>query len=312
MVKSNMTLFKYTNPKNGLMILQERKLRFTQPLSFNDPFDSAPIVSLDCSNSELYELIAQHLDNNPEIYDLLIQKSALQEYEKLPEYLKSLISCDDIKNFGSKYIIEKFSSYKKVLETLNYEDVKKSAKELVVYLLANQIGIFCLSDIHNNLLMWSHYADSHKGIVIGFDRDYELFNLKINDFTKLRKVKYTSDRPHVNFKLTNHSIEENMKLAEKIYFTKSSEWEYELEYRVIKILDHVTKTENYDQNEFPIHLFPFSESAIKSVIIGDRVTKENITKVLDTLSTNNYDHVEIFYAFLTDNKYKLELKKIPD
>ena len=30
-------------------------------------------------------------------------------------------------------------------------------------------GIISLTTNNNNLLMWSHYADEHKGIVIGFD-----------------------------------------------------------------------------------------------------------------------------------------------
>jgi hypothetical protein len=39
-----MILFKYT-PPSSIDVLQEELIRFTQPLAFNDPFDSHPYVS---------------------------------------------------------------------------------------------------------------------------------------------------------------------------------------------------------------------------------------------------------------------------
>jgi len=44
-----------------------------------------------------------------------------------------------------------------------YKDYLKSINE--------EFGIFSLSKSKNNLLMWSHYADSHKGYCIGFDHE---------------------------------------------------------------------------------------------------------------------------------------------
>ncbi len=40
--------------------------------------------------------------------------------------------------------------------------------------------------------MWSHYADSHKGICLEFDTSFEPFN-------KSRQVKYGNKIPIINF-----------------------------------------------------------------------------------------------------------------
>jgi hypothetical protein len=41
------------------------------------------------------------------------------------------------------------------------EEAKKAIKEL---------GVVCLSEINNDILMWSHYADGHTGFCIEFER----------------------------------------------------------------------------------------------------------------------------------------------
>ena len=31
--------------------------------------------------------------------------------------------------------------------------------------------VFCLSELDDSVLMWSHYADQHQGVVLGFDTE---------------------------------------------------------------------------------------------------------------------------------------------
>jgi hypothetical protein len=35
--------------------------------------------------------------------------------------------------------------------------------------VSKEFGVVCLSTDCGNIAMWSHYADQHRGIVIGFD-----------------------------------------------------------------------------------------------------------------------------------------------
>src|SRR5205085_7717375 len=50
--------------------------------------------------------------------------------------------------------------------------VKKNIAELQ-QMNNRQYAILSLSKVPNNLLMWAHYCDSHRGFVIGFDSTHK-------------------------------------------------------------------------------------------------------------------------------------------
>lgn len=60
-----------------------------------------------------------------------------------------------------------------ILQTPNMQDLVKEATAEVM----NGCGILSLTKTNNDILMWSHYADSHKGICLEFDvtRDCDFF-----------------------------------------------------------------------------------------------------------------------------------------
>ncbi len=49
------------------------------------------------------------------------------------------------------------------------EDIARDRMQKFIHSI-NDIGIFCLSATPFELLMWSHYADAHKGICVEFER----------------------------------------------------------------------------------------------------------------------------------------------
>lgn len=57
------------------------------------------------------------------------------------------------------------------------------------------IGVFCLTPTSNNILMWSHYTESHKGFVVGFDMESDFFKLggKPRQWRPM-KVRYLPER----------------------------------------------------------------------------------------------------------------------
>jgi hypothetical protein len=87
----------------------------------------------------------------------------------------------------------------------------------------NGIGVFCLSKRSDSVLMWSHYAGSHTGFVMGFlvTTDPSLFFTPIN-------VKYKRDYPSHSF------IRDGATATRDAIGTKSLDWTYEEEVRVVK------------------------------------------------------------------------------
>ena len=93
--------------------------------------------------------------------------------------------------------------------------------------LINRLRIACFSDREDNTRMWSHYADSHKGICIG----YKTNGSSLNSWN-LKEVTY-SDKIPESF---NPDIDDSVyckKTFEDLVTTKSSDWDDQNEFRFI-------------------------------------------------------------------------------
>ena len=148
--------------------------------------------------------------------------------------------------------------------------------------LAKTKGILCFSETWTNPVQWSHYANNHKGVCLGFDVPK----------TSLSKVNYIEERlPH------NGKIDESLMI--KFLTTKFSHWSYEKEYRAFLSLD---KEEN------GLYYSNFSDSfKLSSVIIGahSKVAKSQIAKTIDK-------NVEIFKARAAFRSFKIVRNKNED
>lgn len=102
-------------------------------------------------------------------------------------------------------------------------------------LFANQkisMGITCLSEAPDSILMWSHYANNHRGFCVS----YNLLALNQKLQFSAVPVLYTQDR------VCLHSIsldqdklsKETMSLFIKSITSKSTDWSYEKECRIIQ------------------------------------------------------------------------------
>jgi hypothetical protein len=89
------------------------------------------------------------------------------------------------------------------------------------------LGVFSMSQIRDNILMWSHYADQHKGFCIEFKR---LPNNDLGDFEKTLPVNYYCEYPEMAPFDSNGNIDINIR--KKMLFSKAKDWAYEKEWRL--------------------------------------------------------------------------------
>lgn len=87
---------------------------------------------------------------------------------------------------------------------------------------ANTIGVYCLSENPKNILMWSHYADEHRGCVLGID----ITKLPDDSFYPF-EVSYEKDYPTIEYL-------KNREFLKKWALTKAKDWKYEEERRILK------------------------------------------------------------------------------
>jgi len=92
-----------------------------------------------------------------------------------------------------------------------------------------EFGVICLSEINDDILMWSHYTDGHTGFCIEFERSE---NNDLGNWDYCLPVTYDAvEIPCFDSK----SIKEKASVA-KIVSSKAPNWSYEKEWRLI--VDH--------------------------------------------------------------------------
>lgn len=150
--------------------------------------------------------------------------------------------------------------------------------------ISKKYVILCLTKKPLNSLMWSHYADSYKGMVIGVDvekaglGDSEQF---IIPYQKGRMV-YSNKRSTCidKFVLDNllspYSAKENFDYIKKAFFVKSKDWRYEKEIRVIKDCNNIKEKDvSWSKSECNrFSLFHIPKDAVVEVYVGYRYKKE--------------------------------------
>jgi hypothetical protein len=138
--------------------------------------------------------------------------------------------------------------------------------------------ICAFSSVVDDILLWSHYADDHKGIAIGFVPDKEI-----------EKVSYSDSLYTLGIQKETH---EHTVGARSCYLTKLRQWEYEQEFRYISF--------NRDEE--------FIYGKVTNVIFGIRTpssVKQFIRSFCEKLGIQTED------AGLDIMNYKVKIKSQP-
>jgi hypothetical protein len=125
-----------------------------------------------------------------------------------------------------------------------------------------QTRMVCFSTRPNSIRMWSYYAQAHEGICVGYDTTKR-------PFWVAQKVKYQN--PETPFDVVAASKSDPTEIAANITFRKSSEWDFEEEYRVASDLGDIRS-------------IPFDASAIKEIRFGAHIKAEFKEKVMKVVS----------------------------
>jgi len=161
----------------------------------------------------------------------------------------------------------------------------------------------------DNLLMWSHYANSHLGFVLGFDANSPFFapgKGKAKD--GLRKVEYTESRYQYppNFDLLTPAKQEEASTG--LLFTKSNDWAYEKELRILAHPEKATFTKTLANGE-RCHLFQFPPESLQKIIFGFAMPDCKRQEITDMVK-KKYPNAQLFQAKLHDDKFELKISKL--
>lgn len=253
-------LYKYTphnNESRKYKVITESQLWFSKIGSFNDPIDSK------------WDYIQQYTTDE-------IKKYWENFLKKKPHHTQTINEI--LQNWGSN------SSF---IEQQNrvFDEYRKG------------LGVLCFSKNPTNILMWSHYANNHKGIVYEFKDD--LFrntdslteNFNGND----NKVIYSNDRSYDLLSYTLTGEEKKAQFAKEL-LTKAKDWEYEEEYRMIdfEILEN-------DRNK------NFKKESLISIIFGVRTNDIEIDIMKYLCKKYSFSHIQFKKAQFKKGKFEIEI-----
>lgn len=286
-------LYKYTTFEVGMKILETQTIRFSNPKTFNDPYD--------CNMPVIFKNL-QKLNK-----DFFIQLN-----NQVREYID--LKTDIIAKLD--YELENLSNFDNTA-TINANDYLNS----ILKPFKEDMRILSTSKVNNNLLMWGHYANNHTGIVIGFNTDYKFFK-------NPQKIKYSENNEFQRLKnaLINDILLKRKTSVEelKTYFhTKSADWNYEKEYRFEFSVNNLHK----EFISFPdyIKLYPkfFEEiknkndyihpyiipQCVDSIYIGLNANIVDESKIIN-LAKNKYPDTKIYKADLSKKEFRIEFNPI--
>lgn len=193
-------IYKYRSWSNEFHrnILTKDELYLSAPKNFNDPFDFGITKNFLLLDSP--EKIVRYVDEGIEKHKYWLLKDGLNLASERAFHLKRL---------------QNIEQYQQEYETIEFDANN------------NHYGVLSLSSRWDSILMWSHYGDFHRGFNVGYNED---MMRESGLFGKGGPVIYSDDYPQIDA-FSEHTKEIS---AIQTHY-KSKEWEYEQEYRLIKL-----------------------------------------------------------------------------
>ncbi|MDB5257268.1 MAG: hypothetical protein JWM14_1963 [Chitinophagaceae bacterium] len=248
-------LYKYRSwdDKNHKDILLSKRLYYSKADSFNDPFD----INIKISYQSLTE---------DQLFDMV--KKILNENEP---------------HLSEEFLIRDAKRIAKETTKQTLIDREKAQLDLI----RNTYGVICLSSNNKSILMWSYYANSHAGFVIGFNTKKLFFK----SAGLLGEVHYVDKYSTI---ILNSGIDVMEHIIPQLVY-KSHVWKHEGEYRFIK-----RKT---------IDFFEFSSDDVDEIILGANISVKDEQEII-SICKSNYPSTKIYKMLLHSTKFQLELHNL--
>lgn len=270
-----MPLFKYCGA-SGSLVLKNLEMKVTPPNEFNDPFEFSPVVRTKDPKGHAEREVQKVIDD-PRFYN-----AHRADFAHLSTFAEFQTYVDRNRAKFAQFLENSTSTLDAGFDVLN--------------ILSQQFGVVCLSGDSLQPLMWAHYADSHKGMVIEFDANDPLFR-----YPAFLQVDYSADRV-----VYDASGGTSRDVVEQFARRKSPHWSYEQESRLILELAQTRKV----AGTLPMYLLRFEPGLLKSVTLGLRSSSALRAEVEMLTSAPPLQHLEVFQIVADPNEFKLDRKKI--
>jgi len=288
--------YKYVSSRTLLRILDSLKVKWSSPALFNDPFDLQIDPRFDFSTEDFIKALPDEMerlvfgseepvgDERHDLFRVIKLLRTTRHTLSRTEFSKAMKEPIDL---GGREIAGKL------------EEWSKEWREFT-----SQLRIFCVTEVHDDLLMWAHYADCHKGAVVKLkcipDFDTALCAALPVQYKNALPVIAERDE-WVRFMLGCGEVESGEVIFKRFVCTKSTHWVYEKEWRVF------SSDQSDDRSGFELsRLLP---EEIDSIYLGCRMSVDMKREILERLE-KNLRHVRVYEGQRSDSRFALKFTEI--
>ncbi|MEX3960905.1 DUF2971 domain-containing protein [Paraburkholderia sp. EG286B] len=159
--------------------------------------------------------------------------------------------------------------------------------------LIQKFRVCCFSKRNDNLLLWAHYAENHRGICLEYDIPDDVHKKTFFPIT------YSESQPVLEKVERFPAGDPNagalsFKIEDAVFLTKSADWKYEEEWRTLRITDK-------PQAKGEMHAIP---GKLTAVYFGLR-TSEAAKKIIRRLAPSE-SRIQFLQAALQAGHFSLE------
>lgn len=270
-----------TRRTNIISALENDRLYLSPNKNYNDVFDTMMFVDFDTLKTEIETAINIGM---PLYAETIKSENPLKAFEAITRF--------NNKEEQSKSLVEFLND---IEQHIDY--VKSQIRE--------GIKSVCLSKNFNSAIMWSHYANDCQGISLLYDKNelveaycYTEEDEETDLKFELQEIIYQDYRYDAtrDFSEMVKSREKSLshKAIKNIILTKSSDWSYEQEVRLIpRKLDYVNGTETMYLSIRP-----------KAIIFGKDIKNEDRLEILNAV---NGKDIVLYESWLNNNQKGYEV-----
>ncbi len=264
-------LYRYrsVNP-NNIDALKSDSVYTVTADRFNDPYDS--LIQYDIDSIEKIIMATANADFMMALRDLIKTNSLPSEIPNFFPNGEFDYACTNLLNTD---LTNKIEIEQKLTSVANaVTALMRIIIPLAVQQIRNSVTYACFSERVDSITMWSHYADYHKGFVLGYSNQNLSFEALNKISCGLFPVSYDNVRYNANsllawaiYNIFGINMKEPDRLANiKVGLQKSTDWRYENEWRLICT---VPKQERDFPDATPVTICP------DEIYYGTRMSKED-------------------------------------
>jgi hypothetical protein len=257
-------LYKYSSfGANTLRVLTRDQVYYANPRVFNDPLDCNPTIEVDIEATEAAKIFVKMLTDQNGRSEALRRLAGLRQKSR------------ECAEFYGDSNVEAF-----YLDMLRSELADQLGTEM------SRFGVLSLGVKWDCPLMWSHYADHHRGVCIEYSTEEHMC-------TDIRPICYTKPRLIKLSLLVDWKVNVSHRAADEIrsiyFFNKAKPWKYEHEWRVLN--------SQVGLEDSPFH--------IKAIYFGLRCEEVVITAIVKLLA-NDHRSIKFYRVHAASDVFKLK------